>query len=146
MSNYQGLISGNYGNSSTTTQPMYQNRGATALGGGIAGALGGSNLFGAFPETLGALGLTSGSTAGIGGLLGALSAFSDIRLKEYIVPDGEENGYPVYLFSYKNDPLKRRYRGVMAQDVVKALPEAVSVIDGYMAVNYGMIGVNMVQV
>lgn len=76
----------------------------------------------------------------IGNAAGIASMFSDIRLKENVVKvrDGE---IPEYEFNYIGNP--QRYRGVMAQDVAKVKPEAVSVIDGYMAVNYSAIGKQM---
>ena len=44
-------------------------------------------------------------------------------------------GLPIYPFSYRHDPQKLAYRGVMAQDEMQSRPEAV-VSDGeYMAVN-----------
>jgi hypothetical protein len=63
-----------YGGSSSTTTPYFGNTGANALSGGIGGALGGSALFSAFPQTLGSLGLTSGGASAVGGGLGALLA------------------------------------------------------------------------
>ena len=60
LSRYMQYISGGYGGTSTQTQPLYRNRGAGALGGGLAGA---------------AIGRTPGIDqpllgAGLGGLLG----------------------------------------------------------------------------
>jgi hypothetical protein len=72
------------------------------------------------------------------------SLFSDIRIKENVVRVGEENGYAIYEFNYIGDDA--RYSGVMAQDVEKVLPEAVTEINGIKAVNYGMIGVEMKRV
>jgi hypothetical protein len=47
---------------------------------------------------------------------------------------------PLYTFNYKGDP--DLYMGVMAQDVLKVMPAAVSIgRDGYYRVNYNMIGV-----
>lgn len=81
---------------------------------------------------------TSGSKMGID-LSGLLS---DSRAKENIVFVGTENGHKMYEFNYKGEP--ERYRGVMAQDVIDYAPEAVSVReDGYLQVNYEMLGVSM---
>ena len=67
---------------------------------------------------------------------------SDIRLKENIVRTGESpKGYPIYEFNYKNDPTTR-YRGVMAHDLVTSRPDAISRIDGYLAVDYSKLDVN----
>lgn len=109
-----------------------------------------------FGELLGALPQSGGSTSssssrsessnkGIGGTIAALaSAFSDVRLKENIEKVGVENGYNIYEFNYRNDPL-HRFRGVMAQEVLQKDPEAVGVRDGYLTVNYDRIGLKMVE-
>lgn len=85
-------------------------------------------------------------TQGWSNLLGtgmtAAALFSDRRLKTNIKRIGRENGFPLYEFSYAHAPAKK-YIGVMAQDVAKIMPEAVGERDGYMTVNYGMIGLNM---
>jgi hypothetical protein len=83
-----------------------------------------------------ALGGFAGSQAGSALIAGM---FSDERLKENIVPVGVENGHNIYEFNYKNEPDK--YIGVMAQEVEKITPDAVTEIGGYKAVNYDMIGV-----
>ncbi len=68
---------------------------------------------------------------------------SDIRLKENIEEVGvSPNGYKIYEFNYINKPT--RYRGAMAQDVVKINPMAVDIMDnGYLGVYYNKIDVNM---
>lgn len=78
----------------------------------------------------------------MGGLFGLGSAgimASDRRLKKNIKRLGTSlMGFPVYAFDYiwGGD----RQIGVMAQDIIKVKPEAViTMADGYMAVNYGMI-------
>ena len=78
------------------------------------------------------------------GSLGAagISAFSDITLKENIDKVGEENGFNIYEFNYIEQP-ETRYKGVMAQEVQKVMPEAVVEKDGYLAVNYDKIGIKM---
>ena len=74
--------------------------------------------------------------------IAALSASSDIRLKENIEQvDVSSDGYKVYEFNYKNNPT--RYRGAMAQDVVKINPMAVGIRDNYLTVDYSKIDVNM---
>jgi len=88
---------------------------------------------------------------GIGGLLNTASSvasiasmFSDENLKDNIELIGTENGHNVYKFNYKSDrdnPNKKTYIGVMAQDVLQTNPEAVTEIDGFYAVNYDKIGV-----
>ena len=54
-------------------------------------------------------------------------------------------GYGIYEFNYIGD--STRYRGVMAQDVARTRPMAVDILDGgLLAVNYGMIDVDMEEV
>ena len=67
---------------------------------------------------------------------------SDIRMKEDIEQVGvSPNGHKIYEFNYIGKPT--RYRGVMAQEVAKIDPMAVGIMNGYLAVNYGKIDVNM---
>lgn len=76
------------------------------------------------------------------GALGSLFTKSDARLKTDIVPIGVESGHVIYEWSYRGS--LARYRGVMAQDVLERDPLAVMVdTDGFMAVDYGRIGVEM---
>lgn len=82
-----------------------------------------------------------GNLISAGGMAGAGFLASDIRLKGNIHFEGNEKGYPIYTFSYRNDPEKIKYRGVMAQDVKEIMPEAVENIDGILAVNYQKIGI-----
>jgi len=83
---------------------------------------------------------------GISGL--ALSnAMSDVRTKQNIQPVGRlKNGITLFEFNYKpefGDP-SIRYRGVMAQEVERVIPDAVGVLDnGYKYVNYDMVGTRM---
>ena len=96
-------------------------------------------------------------SAGIGQLVGSglgayasyLAFTSDRRLKENIEAVGvnAENGLTVYEFNYVGEGPDVRYRGVMADEVQQKFPEAVLTDgDGYMRVNYGQIGMNMVRV
>ena len=73
----------------------------------------------------------------------AFAAQSDIKLKENIEQVGiSDQGYKVYEFNYKDSPV--RYRGAMAQDVVKKNPMAVGIHpEGYLTVDYSKIDVNM---
>ena len=68
--------------------------------------------------------------------------FSDGRMKEdmsYLYTSDE--GHNVYSFKYKgNDTV---YSGVIAQEVLDVKPEAVSNINGKLAVDYSRIDVNM---
>jgi len=71
---------------------------------------------------------------------------SDARLKEDIVPVGvHKSGLGLYEFRYLGET--KRYRGVMAQEVLHHTPEAVVVMpNGYYAVNYRMLGLEMIEV
>lgn len=78
-----------------------------------------------------------GSVFGLAGT--AATMFSDARLKHNIVRIGElANGLATYVFSYLGH--SRREFGVMAQDVLRVSPEAVSIApNGYMMVDYGKV-------
>lgn len=76
--------------------------------------------------------LIGGLTAA-GGLFGSI--FSDKKVKENIRRIGKTNdGQHIYLYNYKGDPTPRV--GLIAQDVEKVHPEAVTEIDGIKAVDY----------
>ena len=81
----------------------------------------------------------------IGASIATISA-SDIKMKEKINKVGKSpQGYSIYEFNYIGDAT--RYRGVMAQDVIKIHPMAVEVMSsGYLGVNYDLIDVNMEEV
>lgn len=87
----------------------------------------------------------------IGSILGAGAAMygkSDRRLKQDIelVGRDERTGLSLYEFAYKSDP-SRRFLGVMADEVEAYMPEAVGESeDGYKFVNYGMLGIEMLEV
>lgn len=71
------------------------------------------------------------------------SLFSDERLKEIHKKVGEKNGYNLYEFSYEDDP-EQRFVGVSAQEVQEQNPAAVTITkDGYLKVNYGMLGIEL---
>ncbi len=114
LQRYMELIQGNYGGTQQQSNPYYRN----SAGG-----------------TLGTIGQVAGTAASLASL------FSDINLKENIIPVGTENGHNIYEFNYKGLP--ERWIGVMAQDVIKTHPEAVGDRDGYKTVNYDAIGVQM---
>ena len=77
-----------------------------------------------------------GSVFGLAGT--ALSVFSDRRLKENIKRIGETAmGIPTYTFNYLGSRVKDF--GVMAQEVIGVIPEAVGFKDGYMTVDYGKV-------
>jgi len=104
---------------------------AESNGGGGLGALLGAGA------QLGAAGIQYGGWFG-----------SDRRLKEDIVLVGkdERTGLNLYEFAYK-DSDGTRYRGVMADEVEPRFPAAVVYDDiGFASVNYGMLGIQMVEV
>ena len=69
---------------------------------------------------------------------------SDRRLKENIEQVGKSpEGHKIYEWNYKADK-NTRYRGVIAQDVMKINPMAVDIMpDGYLGVYYDQIDVPM---
>ena len=90
---------------------------------------------------------------GIGAIAGAgLSAYtggmgSDIRLKKNIELAGvdEDTGLNLYDFNYKWG--SKRFRGVMAQEVMKDFPEAVYTSGaGWLGVYYDKLGIEMKEI
>lgn len=84
----------------------------------------------------------------VGTGLGIYATKSDRRLKQNIelVGRDERTGLNLYEFEYKDEP-DRRFRGVMADEVLKVMPKAVVTrSDGYMAVRYDLLGIHMVEV
>ena len=65
---------------------------------------------------------------------------SDIRLKEDINKIGEmPSGLAIYSYRYKGE--SDLQVGLMAHEVASKFPDAVALTaDGYLAVNYGMVG------
>ena len=92
-------------------------------------------------------------SAGLGNFLGQIGSagirqWSDRRLKTNIelVGKDEGTGLNLYEFEYKSLP-GQRYRGVMADEVMKLYPDAViETGTGYFAVNYDAIGIEMMEV
>ena len=80
-----------------------------------------------------------------GAIQGGVTAWmSDVRLKENINKTGiSKSGIPIYTFSYKNDD--QVWSGTMAQDLLEiGRDDAVLLMDnGYYAVDYSVIDVNM---
>lgn len=75
------------------------------------------------------------------GALGSMFTKSDARLKTHIKPIGIKNGHVIYEWRYIGS--KMRFRGVMAQDVIDFAPSAIIIQNGYYAVNYYMLGLEM---
>jgi hypothetical protein len=110
------------------------------IGTGVGAAAGG--YFSGTPQGAqvgGALGGAAGNYAG--------GYFSDKRLKTKIVDTGKTTpkGIPIVEFEYRNHP-GRRYRGVLAQDVLRVQPEAVFNDCGFLGVWYDMIGTQVREV
>jgi hypothetical protein len=113
LGQYGSLIGGNYGGSTTSTQPYYNN-----TTGEIAGGLGDAALMGAM-------------------------FLSDRRLKQDIEPTGARlaNGLPLYRYRYLWDQPDVNRVGVMADEVRAIAPHAVHRdVSGFDKVNYAAIG------
>jgi hypothetical protein len=69
--------------------------------------------------------------------------FSDVRLKADVEEVGTTvMGLPLYQFRYIDGT--QRFEGVMAQDVIEKMPEAVTVgDDGFYRVYYARLGIKM---
>lgn len=83
-----------------------------------------------------------GVASGLGAIGGGLLAHSDIRLKKNIEKIGEREGFPVYSFEYDQDrapelelPLGK-FVGFMAHHIAEKYPKAVSVVRGYLMLDY----------
>ena len=74
--------------------------------------------------------------------IASLVALSDKRMKQDIVEVGEsKQGHKIYEFSYKTNPFSR-YRGVIAQEVLKKNPMAVEIApNGMLGVYYSKLDV-----
>ena len=110
LGQYMGLIGGNWGGTTTSSQPYYQPSPFSQIAGLGIGALG---------------------AAGSAGL------FSDARLKQNIRPVGKlDNGETVFAYQYKGSNVTQI--GVIAQEVEEHHPEAVFTdpASGYKMVNY----------
>lgn len=116
LNNYIGAVTGNYGGTSTLTQPYFNPPGQSPL------------------STIG---------QGIGVASSLFGLFSDRRLKDDIKPVGKlDNGLRVYSYRYKDDPEEIRRIGLMADEVEDVHPEAVATVPfgslaGMQMVDYG---------
>lgn len=110
------------------------------------GALGVLNAQTSYANSVANSGTDMGSL--LGGIGGVVTAFSDRRLKvniEFLDVD-PDTGINVYEFAYASDP-SRRYVGVIAQEVLEVMPEAVHrSADGMLTVNYGMLGIEFKEI
>lgn len=89
-------------------------------------------------------GLLQGIQGGGGAASGLASTFgfSDKNLKTNIELVDNKDGINIYEYAYKWDPSKR-WRGVIAQEVEKVRPDAVTTVNGYLGVNYAKLGFAM---
>ncbi|GAA4665793.1 tail fiber domain-containing protein [Bartonella pachyuromydis] len=80
------------------------------------------------------------------GLVGGILGLSDVRAKENMLLEGKKKGYSLYSFNYKGNP--QRYRGVLAQEVLRLKPEAVFINakTKLLHVDYDKIGLKMEKV
>lgn len=102
------------------------------------------NLQGQFSGTGGYTTTQQGGTGTSSGGVNILPGLSDVHAKEKIEFVGTQGDYRIYDFNYKGHP--ERYRGVMAQEVQRQKPEAVSVnADGYLTVDYSQLGFDMIK-
>jgi hypothetical protein len=125
-------VAGNQGTilqNATTNQGNLLTGGAAAQAGGIVGA---ENARGAGYQNM----------IDIGGKVAA--AFSDPALKTNIDKLGTYNGYNIYKWDWNDEAkhlgLTGSSSGVMADEVKKINPDAVSMNNGYMMVDYKAIG------
>jgi hypothetical protein len=121
-----------------------------SMGGAQMGIQGQGQILGAqssaFNAGLQAQGEVAGALLGAGTT--AAFKYSDRRLKENIENVGrdERTMLPLYEFAYIGGTGKR-FLGVMADDVEKRYPEMVFTMpDGYKAVNYAGLGIEMLEV
>lgn len=78
------------------------------------------------------------------GALGSMASKSDARLKENITPITVRNGHTIWQWNYIGDA--SRYEGVMAQDVMEVPGAVIMEQDGFYAVDYSKLGLEMVRV
>jgi hypothetical protein len=127
-----------------------------STGAGIAGQMGqnATSMWGqqanAYNQSQANAGEGFGAILGAGAKLGAayMGMPSDRRLKTNISQVGvdERTGLALYEFEYIGGS-GQRYEGVMADEVERVMPEAVfEMPDGYKAVNYQMLGIEMKEV
>jgi hypothetical protein len=121
MSNYGNQLAG-YNASNAAGNPW-----ARALSGAASGAAVGS-AGGGWGSLIG---------AGVGAVGGYLS---DRRLKKNVIEVGvSPNGHKIYEFNLRG--YVNRFRGVMAQDLLKTLPSAVTKIGEFLMVDYDQVDV-----
>ena len=87
-------------------------------------------------------------TYGTGIANNTYASASDVELKENINYIAQSpDGHSIYEWNYKGEPKSRRYKGVIAQDLLETAPDAVVEMEnGYLGVNYEAIDVNFTTV
>jgi len=115
------------------------------LGGLITAGMGSAGSYGTQTGTQTSSGGGMGALGGILSLISKIPFSSDRRLKHSIKRVGFQKGLPVYEYVYNGS--SERWRGVMAQDVLKVRPDAV-VCDqnGFYRVKYDLLGIEMKMV
>ncbi len=149
LARINGSAANNYGTSTQSTTGGGQKAGIGSTLGGIVSGLGtlggmGSGLMSFLGGGSGLAGMLGGTGGLLGSALGFLG-FSDRRMKENIEFVGTEKGHNLYAFNYKGKP-ERRFIGVMADEVEKTHPEAIRDVEGFKAVDYRKIGLEMREV
>ena len=115
--------------------------------GGLGGSFGGSLLSSA-GDVVGKVIGEKGTDLAVDAIKTYLMTNSDIKLKKNIKKVGTKNGFNVYTWDWNKIAqdlgiLNQPTRGVIAQEVLEIAPDAVGKhpINGYLTVNYDMIGV-----
>jgi hypothetical protein len=142
---YSGATGAGTAGINTTMAPGSQAMTGMAQAGNTMGTVL-NNQTSQFNAGLNAEGQVMGALVGAGTT--AAFKYSDRRLKENIelVGRDERTMLPLYEFAYKGGS-GRRFLGVMADDVEQKFPDMVyDMPDGYKAVNYAGLGIEMVEV
>jgi len=130
----------NYGLTTASNQGNLRTGQAAAEAGGIVGA---ANARGARAQNVFDLGMGVASNPLVQS--GIKAFFSDPKLKTNIKKVGAKNGFNIYTWTWNKAAnalgLSGNSEGVMADEVALAMPEAIGTRDGYMTVNYDMVGV-----
>lgn len=137
LNEYSSLVSGTQVQNPQFNNTSYQGAQPADLAGNIY-----KNYQGAlnqYSNNVASQNATRGGLFQLGGSIGSAAIMaSDAKLKANIAKIGNlRNGLNIYSYNYLGDDLIRV--GVMAQEVEKVLPNAVSMRNGYMAVDYGQV-------
>ena len=109
---------------------------------GVPAAYGAPVMLPPTDRLTGALGIAGQLIGMASGISNIMNPPSDIKLKENIEEVGvSPQGYKIYEFNYIGGDV--RFRGAMAQDVLKKNPMAVGIDQNHLTVDYRQIDVNM---